>query len=117
MTLSVFNPPRTCDQGAGVAVKPAVLMSAMGDGYVQRAANGINTMLRKMTLSWTNLSKADCATIIAFFEGQYGVIPFFWTPIGETKQRVWVCSEWEFKELSGGYATISKAMFEEAAGS
>lgn len=115
MTTATFTPPRNPDSGPQVQKKPSVLATQLGDGYVQRTPNGINTILRKMTLSWTNLSKADAATIDTFFTQQNGVSAFFWTPVGESVQRAFICSSWEYKELSGGFATMSNCVFEEAA--
>jgi phage-related protein len=76
MTIPVFTPPRNADQGAEVAIKPAVLSSTLGDQYVQRAPNGINTQMRKMTLRWTNLYNDEAKEIINFFK-LMGRLPTF----------------------------------------
>lgn len=115
MTTAYFTPVKLPDQGAPVKYKPNVLSTVMGDGYVQRTGNGINTMLRKMTLSWTNLKSSEALSIVNFFQQQAGIYAFYWTPIGETVQRCFICSEWQFKELSGGYCTIDNVIFEESA--
>jgi phage-related protein len=115
MTTVTFTPVKAPDQGAQVQKKPRVLSTQLGDGYVQRTPDGINTILRKMTLSWTNLYKADAATIDTFFTQQNGNLPFWWTPNGESTPRVFICESWEFKELSGGFATLSNCIFVEAA--
>lgn len=115
MSIPVFTPLRAADQGAKVQIKPKTINSQLGDGYVQRTPDGINTMLRKLTLSWTNLTDAEGLQIQNFFTQQAGVYPFYYTPNGETVQRCFVCSDWTYTYINGGFCTLSNVVFEEAA--
>ena len=115
MTLPTFTPPVNSDEKAVFEKNPNVLKANLGDGYVQRVVNGINPILRKQTLNWTNLTNAQAVTIDTFFSNQLGAHPFLWTPNGESTARVFVCSSWKLSYKNGGYADITNAVFEEAA--
>lgn len=76
------------------SVKPRILENDFGDGYTQRAADGLNSMRREWDVSWTNLTLAEKNTLITFFEAQQGYKSFFWTAPGDTAQRKWTVREW-----------------------
>lgn len=115
MTLAVFTPPRNPDQQDEIEETPRVLKTTLGDGYVQRVGDGINTILLKATLTWTNLKLAQGWQIINFFRSKDGATPFTYTLPWEGVSRTWVCSSWKYKPISGGFMTITEAIFEEAA--
>ena len=96
------------------AVKPRVLQAKFGDGYSQRAADGLNTMLRSYTVQFSNRDKAESDAIEAFLIAQGGVLSFDWTPIGDQPGK-WICSApngWTRIEIGGGIASIN-ATFDE----
>jgi len=71
-----------------------VLKAEFGDGYSQRAVDGINTTKDTWDLSWIGLSTSDADTLISFLEARGGVESFDWTPNGEAVSKKWLCSEW-----------------------
>lgn len=93
-------------------VKPAILEAKFGDGYSQRAPNGINPNLEVWSIqanSLKNSSEADAFE--AFLRAQSGVIAFQWTtPFGRT--ALFVCKEWQRIPVSYGVSNIT-ATFEE----
>lgn len=115
MTLATFTPAYNPDQGGEIDETPRVLKSDLGDGYTQRVGNGINIILLKPTFSWTNLRKAQGMDIVNFFRAHKGYIPFYFTIPQESSPRVFICSSWKWKAISGGFMNISSATFEEAA--
>ena len=95
-------------------VVPRVLAAPFGDGYSQRTADGLNTMLRKWSVQFVNRSQADCDAIEAFLEAQGGCLSFNWTPPSGAA-GLWICSVpdgWSRSPQTGGLANIT-CTFEE----
>jgi len=86
-------PNITYDYGIQLSVKPRVLMAELGDGYQQRAADGINTMRESWNLTWKNRLNADIKTLTDFFELNSGFISFEWTAPYKTEKK-YICSDW-----------------------
>lgn len=74
-TLPAIVPSRATKQ-----VTPRILRADLGDGYFQRAADGLNTLGRTYQVEWRGYDQADIDTLEAFFEGTEGVDNFDWTP-------------------------------------
>jgi phage-related protein len=74
--------------------EPRVKSNKFGDGYEQRAADGINTIAQNWDLVFEVLSSvAD--SIIAFLRNEGGVTYFLWTPPGAgAVQGKYVCRKW-----------------------
>jgi phage-related protein len=79
--------------GTSVTRAPRIKAVKFGDGYEQRQPDGINTFADVWSLSFTNISPADAASIDSFFSGLYGVSYFLWTPPGGTQGK-YICKEW-----------------------
>lgn len=79
-------------RGAVPTHRPRVKTAQFGDGYGQRAADGINNDLVTWNLTF-NRVRSDIEAIAAFFKSKGGVIPFTWTPYGRSEILV-ICPEW-----------------------
>lgn len=77
-----------------------ILETNFGDGYTQRALDGINSIVDKWSLSWT-VTSTDADTLTDFFEARGGYESFDWTPHGETVSKKWTCKSWS-KNPTGG---------------
>lgn len=81
-------------EGTQKSVEPRVLINNFGDGYRQRAADGINNVRQTWTVefigSTTNIDIYD-----AFFEARKGYDAFDWTPPHESTARKFTCSKWQ----------------------
>lgn len=64
------------DYDAGEDSTPRVLTAQFGDGYKQRAADGLNALLRTWNWSFNNRSAAETMAIIAFLKSKNGVMEF-----------------------------------------
>jgi phage-related protein len=93
-------------------MSPAILEAKFGDGYRQRAGNGINTMLEVWSIQANALKDAtEAAPMEAFLRAQAGVTAFQWaTPFGRT--ALFVCKKWRRVQTSFGMSNIS-GTFEE----
>ena len=90
-----------------------VLEANFGDGYSQRAADGLNSVGRVWSLTWENRPDADIATIYDFLIDKLGFEAFLWTAPDEAAPRKWICGEDISKTpVATGYATI-RCEFEE----
>jgi phage-related protein len=87
--------------------KARVLKSNFGDGYVQRAGDGLNPIDTSISLTWSNLSIGDADDIIEFLEEKAGVEAFYFTPRGSATALKWVCEEWTRSEVDPSSDSIS----------
>lgn len=114
MSLETFSPPLNPDGGGDKAVEPRVLRVDFGDGYSQRAGDGLNTMLDRITATWGLLTPAQADEIEAFFRARGGHEAFWWTPPHESDPRKFICVSWRRRWARAGYDAIT-AVFEHVA--
>ncbi|BBP76527.1 hypothetical protein PHLH7_26310 [Pseudomonas sp. Ost2] len=82
-----------------------------GDGYEQRAQDGINSRSQSWPLTFSG-KKDRIKEIMAFLDRQAGATPFYWTdPLGG--QALYRCSEYQPKAVGGDVYTLT-ATFEQA---
>ncbi|NRD64769.1 phage tail protein [Corallococcus exiguus] len=73
--------PFTPDYGAQADSVPRVRKAQFGEGYTQRSMDGLNPVLRRWALQFSNLTKVDADALEAFLRARAGVEPFeFVTP-------------------------------------
>jgi phage-related protein len=65
--------------GSTVDYEPRVRRTSFGDGYSQRTGDGLNVLSRKLSASFQVLSDSEANTLLGFFEGRKGYLPFMWT--------------------------------------
>ena len=75
------------------AMVPRVKKAQFGDGYQQRALDGINTKLEVWNLQFNNVSSVDAALIETFLELKAGVTTFTWDNPNGVEITV-VCGSW-----------------------
>ena len=83
-------------------IKPRALIAAFGDGYEQRTADGINTQLARLDVSFSGVS-ATMDAIEAFLIARKATESFDWV----YRTGFYVCREWSREEHGRGLATIS----------
>jgi len=80
MTIGIYDSGNgiyyTPDKQATKEVNRKVLFQAFGDGYEQRAVDGINASREKFSLSYSGRSKEEIDDLIAFLDSKKGVIAF-----------------------------------------
>lgn len=75
--------------------EPRVAATPFGDGYTQRAADGINTQLRQLDLVFRNVSLEEGNAMEAFLEEHDGRIPFDYWPLGGAAKIKVICASWD----------------------
>ena len=66
----------TPDKQLTKASTPRVLTAKFGDGYEQRAVDGINNLAETFTLTFKTRPKADIDDIVAFLDSKQNVTKF-----------------------------------------
>ena len=73
---------------------PRVFATAFGDGYMQRAGNGINTDLASWDLTFT-LSTSDATNLLTFLKAMAGTQAFYWNSPEDNLNPLWICRKWK----------------------
>lgn len=96
---------------ASRAAQAKVLRADFGDGYSQRAADGINTVRDTYTLSWENITRTEAQTCDTFFRARGGYEAFWWTAPGQS-QKKWICSDWQVRHSTATLDSLSATFVE-----
>ena len=107
MALSTFTPVRLPDEGTRNSPKIRVLRAEFGDGYTQSAPDGLNHILRSISLKWSKLTPTQANTILDFMVGKGGFTPFYYTPSDELVALKWTCPSWTDTKSKGGLVDVS----------
>jgi len=87
--LSIFMAP-----GSSRTVEPKMLVNPFGDGYVQRAADGINTDSDVYSVSTSNLTETEADALETFFRDHKDGTHFVWTPPGSAVVQKFMIKDW-----------------------
>jgi len=87
-------PSITPSLSSSKSVKARILKNEFGDGYSQRAADGLNNTPATWTLTWIGQVYTDMDTLEAFFEARGGWDTIEWTPYREATEKKFICTEW-----------------------
>ncbi|AFQ50450.1 phage tail protein [Burkholderia cepacia] len=107
--IDTFNWSPTV-QGFGGDTTLRVRKAEFGDGYTQRAADGLNNRVSTYTLRFVG-SAAKITEIFAFLDARAGAISFFWSPPLRPQAR-FVCEKYTEPTKDGRVYTIT-AQFEQ----
>lgn len=82
------------DTGATVTHEPRIRAAAFGDGYEQRALDGLNADMETWPLTFSGRLVAEADAIAAFLSDKGGVTAFtFVTPEGGAA-KTFICKKW-----------------------
>jgi phage-related protein len=91
---------------------PRVLASEFGDGYIERASDGINSDRAILSLSWENVTTAECDEIFDFFATRKGVTAFIWTPPDQATAKKWVAKPYKKSKNAAGVWAVTTTFTE-----
>lgn len=86
--------------------KARALISNFGDGYRQRAGDGINTIEREIEVKFIG-SYTNIAIYVTFFKARDGYEAFTWTPPDEASSLKWTCQEWNVTGEEPGTSSLT----------
>lgn len=78
---------------------PRIREVKFGDGYSQRAQDGINYMNESWSLTFANRSYTDIAAMEGFLETRGGAAAFTFQAPGDTEVKV-ICRNWDVSILN-----------------
>jgi phage-related protein len=80
--------------GSALEETAKVLTAQFGNNYAQRAGDGINSISGSYAITFENLSRDECSTIVDFFRERAGYKGFVFIVPGEVDERLWRCEKW-----------------------
>lgn len=83
-----------------------VRKAQFGDGYAQRAADGLNNVAASFDLQFIG-DAAKISAIRAFLIAHGGATSFYWTPPLEAVPLLFVCETWSRPSKDGGIYTMT----------
>lgn len=97
----------------GVNITPALAVREVvfGDGYVQRAGEGVNVKKETILVTWQGTYQ-EYLQVISFLDRHAGWKRFYWTN-QESVVQLYVCKEYPSSDLGGDYWQINMT-FEKA---
>lgn len=79
---------------------PRIRKIQLGDGYVQRASDGINNILMNITFPFTNIDINQYTAILHFLTIRKGVESFVFVPPAPNNiQKLFVCEKWTHSQV------------------
>lgn len=96
MPGSMPLPNMIADNGAAKRRVPRLIEAQFGDGYGQRAADGLNHWIDEWDVSWIPLNSTDKDTVVSALDASGGWDYLTWTPPGESTSKKFI--------LDGGYS-------------
>lgn len=92
--------------------KPAVLQMKFGNGYSQRAQDGINNDPRVFMLVFQSRSDTEAQAIEDFLSSHGGWQAFYWSPVPNQAQATFICQNFQRIPTAHNLNTVN-ATFEE----
>lgn len=94
--VDTFSPSIAPSYGStNISEEPKVLIAGFGDGYTQRAADGLNSIQTKGTLSFDSLTLDQANEIILFCRAKKAVTPFYYSLPDESSPGLFRCTKWQ----------------------
>lgn len=107
MPPPIFNPPKLLDQSSSFQDDAKVLTAAFGDGYNQRAPDGLNTVRLTGSFVFKGLTTTERDDILNFLRGTQGATAFYYTLPGELTARLFTAKTWQWVNSSGVYWDVT----------
>lgn len=99
-------------QSASLTEKPRLLVARYGDGYEQRAPDGLHAIQQTWQLTFIFKGSTRYQAMTAFLRAHQGSAPFQWHPPGETREQLFRCAEWT-PQLEPGHVWRVQCTFEQ----
>lgn len=94
--------------GTRLSEAPKVRSTQFGDGYMQRQADGLNSITEQWELVFKAVAREAGDELIGFLRTQAGVTAFSWAPVWATASILVLCPEWTRTELDDfGFSDIT----------
>lgn len=101
-----FAPGKSPTYSYSKTTKTRTLRTDFGDGYSQRAGDGLNSIGRSVDLEFNGLTVSQANSIETFLEGTGGYEAFTYTLPDEASAKKWIAKEWNRTAQSNTIRTI-----------
>jgi phage-related protein len=106
MSLQTFNPAVNPSYNYRKATETRILRTEFGDGYTQRAADGLNSIKKVVDLAFQNVTKTNADAIETFFTARGGWEAFNYTLPDESSARKFIAEKWERQATGPNLFTV-----------
>lgn len=106
------NLPIQPDYSSPVKFTPKVLSANFGDGYTQRAKDGLNPLAENWDLSYQDLTDDEVGVLLVFFADLGGVSHFTWQSKYASAPKKYICSEWDAVPVDDDSNSFSASLVE-----
>lgn len=96
-----FLPPMQPSIESSRDTEVRTLETQFGDGYTQRSADGLNSILPKWNAVWKSLTPEEAQDIDYFFRSQGGYKAFIWQAPEEDYPQMYRCKKWQYTFSAG----------------
>lgn len=104
-----FSPTVDPDPESKWEYAARILKPEIGDGFAQRAPDGINNIPYVLTLMWTELKGTEKDNIINFLQARRGYQSFNYTYPG-LSAAVFVCEDYSWTHVTADDYTVSATL-------
>ena len=84
-----------------------VIKAKYGNGYSERARDGLTPIMDTHTINYENLSASEYTSALAAFDASFGVSPFSWQAYGDSTTKHWIVMKISRSVQSGSVYSIS----------
>lgn len=110
--METFNPPLPPDLGTNDERQFRTVRIAFGDGYSQRAQEGLNNRDRTLSMTWSLLSPAQADVICDFFDRHGGSAAFLFRRVDEAAPRKWIVERYARRAVQRLYRNVTATLTE-----
>ena len=108
MTITPFPSSPVVSYGINPKKGYRILTADFGDGYSQRAADGLNGQNESMTMVWNTITYADALIIMNFLDSMQGVGAFSYQAPNDPDVKNWICvNGWDWKPQNSEYGDVT----------
>ena len=97
-------------QSSGGKKDYRIIEAKFGNGYSQRAKDGINNIMGSWNIAWENITSAERDTIVAALDGTNGVDSLTWQSPDSLTVDKYVVTGYNISALSGDIYTITSSL-------
>lgn len=105
MTDFPINAP-TLSYGISLSKKYRYLEANFGDGYSQRAGDGLNTISEEWRMVWDIITSSEKNILIDFFDQQQGYLNFNFTAPGDSVSKKWIANTPSVTPINATYYKV-----------
>jgi phage-related protein len=84
-----------------------IIETKYGNGYSQRAADGINSIQDSWNVTWNNLSSSEFSTVLTALDTTKGSDYLTWTAPGDGASKKYICRKVTKRALAGNLYSVS----------